>query len=74
MHTIARPTQIHVLPGTLLRQLARALTALGRALKCFVLVSHMLLDSRKDPALHLSMHTQEVALEMTVRNCLVSLA
>lgn len=71
MHTTARLTQIHICPGTLLRQLARALTALGRALKCFLLVSHMVVDSRKEPALHLSMHTQGVVL---VCNCLVSLA
>lgn len=74
MHTATGPTQIHVLSGTLLSQLARVLTALGRPLKCFLLVSHMVVDSRKEPALHLSMHTQGVVLEMTVCNCLVSLA
>lgn len=57
VHTAARSAQIHVFPGTLIRQLARALTALGRALKCFLLVSHMVVHSRKVPAIHLSVHT-----------------
>lgn len=71
MHITARPTQIHVLPGYTVKTASKNTDSPGLFLKCFLLINHMVVDSRRETALHLSMHPQGVILEMTVCNCLV---